>query len=101
MIRIKELRQEKDFSQIQLAKQFDITQQTISNYESGVREPSITTLKNLADFFNVSIDYLLERTNIPEPVGVLGRKDDYEEGLPEEARRQIESFKEFIKQKYG
>ena len=41
----------------------------ISNYESGRNEPSINDLKKIADFFNVSLDYLLCTTNDPTKVG--------------------------------
>ena len=41
-------------------------QNTISRYERGDREPSISELIAIADYFHVSIDYLLERTNKPE-----------------------------------
>lgn len=103
MIRIKELRQQKGINQEQLAKEFGISQQTISSYEKGIREPDIATLKGMADFFSVSIDYLLGKTNIPDTIETLAlsRKDGYDEDLPEEARREIENFKEFVKQKYG
>ena len=50
MLRIKQLRQEKGLKQEELAKEFGIAQQTISNYEKGIREPDISTLKKMADF---------------------------------------------------
>ena len=42
-----------------------MNQNTISRYETGEREPSINELIKIADYFNISIDYLLERTNNP------------------------------------
>lgn len=103
MIKIKELRQKKGINQAELAKVFGVSQQTISSYEKGIREPDIETLNNLSDFFNVSLDYLLGKTNIPDTVETLAlsRKDGYEDDLPEEAKKEIENFKEFIKQKYS
>ncbi|HZK57706.1 MAG TPA: helix-turn-helix transcriptional regulator [Clostridia bacterium] len=102
MLRIKQLRQEKGLKQDELAKEFGIAQQTISNYEKGIREPDITTLKNMADFFDVSLDYLLGKTDIRTPIETLAlsRSDGYENGLPEEAMKDIELFKEFIRHKY-
>ncbi len=44
-----------------------MTQNTISRYESGEREADYKTLILFADYFNVSIDYLLERTDDPTP----------------------------------
>ena len=58
MNRIKELRQENKFSQIELANKVHASNQAISAYESGTREPKEPMWQKLADFFNVSIDYL-------------------------------------------
>jgi len=57
--RIKELRLEKKMSQAQLGQVIGVNDRTISNYESGKREPDIQTIKKLCDFFEVSSDYLL------------------------------------------
>lgn len=59
MNRIKELREKRKLSQSALAEKFTLSQQTISAYERGERDPGTDTLNKLADFFNVSIDYLL------------------------------------------
>ena len=64
MQRIKELREEKNISQLELAKKLNLTQQSISLYEKGDREPSIDVLKSIANFFNVSLDYLLGKSDI-------------------------------------
>ena len=64
MLRIKELREEKNISQLELAKKLNLTQQSISLYEKGDREPSIEVLKSIANFFNVSLDYLLGKSDI-------------------------------------
>ena len=64
-MRLKELRKSKGISQLRLAVLLDTTQNTISRYETGEREPGITELIRIADFFNVSVDYLLERTEDP------------------------------------
>ena len=103
MLRIKQLRQEKGLKQEELAKEFGIAQQTISNYEKGIREPDISTLKKMADFFDVSLDFLLGKTDIKTPIETLAlsRSDGYENDLPDEAIREIEPFKEFIRHKYG
>ena len=58
MNRIKELRQENKLSQIELANKVHASNQAISAYESGTREPKEPTWQALADFFNVSVDYL-------------------------------------------
>jgi len=58
-VRIKELRQEKGLSQTQLAKEICVDQRTISNYEKGITEPNIQTIKKLCEYFEVTAGYLL------------------------------------------
>lgn len=57
--RIKEIRQEKNLSQTDIAKALGVTRQAISLYEKGDRELKLETWQKLADFFNVPVDYLL------------------------------------------
>lgn len=65
-MRLKELRQSKGISQLKLAMDLNMNQNSISRYENGIREADYSTLIKFADYFNVSIDYLLERTNNPK-----------------------------------
>ena len=62
--RIRDLREDHDLSQTDIAKILDMKQQQYSNYESGRREIPVHHLITLADYYNVSIDYLVGRTNI-------------------------------------
>lgn len=64
MLRLELLRKEKDLSQNQLAKKINMTQQRISAYEKGKREPDIETLKQFADFFDCTIDYITGKSDI-------------------------------------
>ena len=64
-MRLKEIRKTKGISQLKLALELNMTQSTISRYETGEREPGIAELIKIADYFNVSVDYLLERTDNP------------------------------------
>ncbi len=64
-MRLKELRKAKGISQLKLAMDLSMNQNTISRYETGEREADYKTLIKIADYFNVSIDYLLERTDNP------------------------------------
>lgn len=57
-IRLKELRLEKNVSQIEIAKLLNMSKMAISHWEKGNSEPSIDQLKTLACYFHVSIDYL-------------------------------------------
>ena len=64
-MRLRELRKAKGISQLKLAMDLNTNQNTISRYETGEREPGIAELIALADYFDVSIDYLLEQTDRP------------------------------------
>ena len=64
-MRLKELRKKKGISQLRLATDLNTTQNTIRRYETGEREPGIEELLKIADYFNVSVDYLLGRTDDP------------------------------------
>lgn len=64
--RLKELRKVRKISQIKLQMDTGIEQALISKYETGARIPTTETLIILADYFDVSIDYLLSRTNNPK-----------------------------------
>ena len=65
-MRLRELRKQKNINQVNLAMDLETTQNTISRYETGEREADYATLIRIADYFNVSIDYLLERTDNPK-----------------------------------
>lgn len=65
-MRLREIRKSKGISQLKLAIDLNASQNTISRYETGEREPGITELIKIADYFNISVDYLLERTDNPE-----------------------------------
>jgi len=60
--RLKELRKEKNVSQLKLALDLNMNQNTISRYETMEREADYKTLIKFADYFEVSLDYLLGRT---------------------------------------
>lgn len=62
--RIKDLREDRDMRQSDLAAKTGIDQRTISNYETGKTIPDAYALIRFADFFEVSIDYLVCRTDI-------------------------------------
>lgn len=66
MFRLKELREQRHISQVFLGMELGMSQNTISRYETGAREADYDTLVAFADYFNVSVDYLLGRTDNPE-----------------------------------
>lgn len=69
-----ELRQDRGMSQKELAKKLYVTVGTISNYEHGVHLPDVEKLIIIADFFNVSTDYLLGRCSSSASPDVLNQK---------------------------
>lgn len=66
MNNLKKLRQEKGITQISLQMKTGIEQALLSKYENGDRVPPTETLMTLADFYDVSMDYIMCRTDNPE-----------------------------------
>lgn len=80
MNRIKKLRESSNETQEELGKILNVSKATISKYENGTVEMSNDTLIKLANHFNVSTDYILGRTNIPdmlnEPIQIAASMKD-------------------------
>lgn len=72
---IKHLREERDIQQQELAKFLNIGKSTLSQYENGLRFPNDEIKKKISNYFNVSIDYLLEMTSIPDKIDNYIQKD--------------------------
>ena len=66
IFRLKELRKKRHISQVRLSIDLNMNQNTISRYENGIRQANYETLILFADYFDVSIDYLLGRTDNPK-----------------------------------
>jgi transcriptional regulator with XRE-family HTH domain len=66
MNRLKELRKSRNLTQDEMAKKISLPRSTYSNYETGKREPDYHTLEQIAEYFGVSVDYLLGRKIVPE-----------------------------------
>ncbi|MFZ8765490.1 helix-turn-helix domain-containing protein [Enterococcus diestrammenae] len=96
--RIARLREKRGMSQPQLAKELNVATSTIGMWETGKRGLKDESLRNLADFFNVSTDYLLGRTDDKEksPTLVAAHLDD---NLTEEQLDEVKNFIDFIKQR--
>jgi transcriptional regulator with XRE-family HTH domain len=72
-------RENRRWSQLEVAKKIGITNAVLSNYERGSRDPDTDTLKRLANLYEVSIDYLLGLTDNPKLIAqdnVLNEKDE-------------------------
>lgn len=100
--RLKSLREEQNISREDLAQKLGISYWALSKYENDEREPDYSTLLRLADFFSVSVDYLLCRTNVRKQptIQAAHRSDGYDEPLPQEALDELERFKDYIRHKY-
>ena len=62
--KLKNLREHQELSQAEVSIRLGMPKSTYSRYETGASEPNLKTLKALANFYDVSIDYLLENENI-------------------------------------
>lgn len=96
---LKSLRLSKKLTQDELAKILKISRSTVGMYEKGDREPDYETLESIADYFNVSIDYLLGRENttirLINPINTVAAHKDGENFTPEELQK-IEEYKELL-----
>ncbi len=100
MIRLKELRHDAGKLQKEVAKDIKISVQVYCNYENGQRSPSPEMLSKLADYFNVSVDYLLGR-DTPENANnktdeKIARIDLKFNKLNKEQQEQIENYVDFL-----
>ena len=102
--RLKELRENQKISQQKLASSIGVSQGTVGNWESGIREPNFEKTKQLADFFKVTVDYLLGRTDKNtfldqklEGVNFALYKETQD--LTDEDKKDVLNFIEFMKQK--
>lgn len=106
MNRLRFLRNEKGESLEKIATYLSVTIQTVSNYENEKRDMTPNTILKLAEYFNVSTDYLLGKTNIRNAgqqiddvlnEAMIGMsKEDYKK-LTETQKKQIRDFAIFVK----
>jgi transcriptional regulator with XRE-family HTH domain len=102
---LKLLRTNRGLSQRQLAKELNVAPSTLAMYELDKREPDYATLRKIADYFEVTTDYLLGRSSTPYPIDkdkTAEESSNYNfEDLPEEAQKTLENFIEYIYIKYS
>ena len=94
--RIKMLREEIPLTQFQLAEKLQITTSSISQYESGDRVPSDDVKIKLANFFDVSLDFLMGLSDIRNPY-VFFTLSEYFKSLTEEEINEVIKYTMFIK----
>ena len=95
--RLKYLRKSKGLLQEELAEIIKTTNATVSKYENGQIEPNLETLQLLADFFDVSVDYLLCKTNVRHQHEVLAFSTTGD--LTEEEIEEVRKYIEFLRTK--
>lgn len=86
MFRIKELRESKGISMKEAARLLGIPYTTYVNYEKGLREPTSEMLIQIADFYNVSIDYLVGRNSDPRRKEIITQRGENQNVLQIAAR---------------
>lgn len=109
---LKQLRKEQKKTQAQMSKILGISQQAYATYEIGTRIPPADMLQKIADYFDVSVDYLLGRTEIPKPEslteglvmppaleGVPFAFSGGLEGLSQKSLDDLAQYIEFLKEK--
>ena len=106
MNRLRKLRIEKGLLQSDIAKIINKSERTVGFYETGERDMGTETLSILADFFNISIDYLLGKTDIENSgqqiddvlnEAMIGMSKEEYENLTETQKKQIRDFALFVK----
>ncbi len=113
-LRLKELREEKELTQAGLGDKLNISRNTIASWEAGRRTPELETAKQIADFFDCTLDYLLGRSNerqanskdkpksIDELIAIaLSRNDGYNDPLPREAVDEVKAAIDYARRKYN
>ncbi|MCM1466812.1 MAG: helix-turn-helix domain-containing protein [Alistipes sp.] len=61
--RLRDLREDADLTQTELSKHLNVSKRSYSHYENGTRNIPVDIIVSIADFYDVSVDYILERTN--------------------------------------
>lgn len=82
-VRIRDIREDHNLTQAQVGAAINVPQRTYSYYETGERMIPPEVLCALADFYQISVDYLLERTNSKAPYGDAGRAGKSPDTKPE------------------
>jgi transcriptional regulator with XRE-family HTH domain len=114
LVKLKELRQKNKLTQAELGTIFQTNQTAISKWEKAINEPDLKTIAKIADYFGVTVDYLMDRETVaPQTDELLSfqiarliSKDDTEKeqqfildflSLPENEKRAVEGALDIIK----
>lgn len=121
--RLKSLRKEKDLTGEQLGKIFNVTKTAVSYWESGKNFPGEDMVKKIAEYFEVSTDFLLGKSDIRNPyitegieskeeekynvakldddISIWFSKDEYSDDLPEDVKNSMRDYLRFLLKEHG
>lgn len=97
--RLKMLRKEHELTQTDLAKKLSIARSTLTNWEIGRVLPDLPSVARLADFFDVTVDFLLCRTNMRKPAHLVANIVDFLDGLTEQEKKSAIDFIEYLRER--
>ena len=101
--RLKELRKENNLSQYKLAEELGVSRGLLSNYEQGSREPDFNTLMLIADYYCVSLDYLMGITKVKQRFLSTQEQNEYYmifediAGLEKESLNELKKYIDLLK----
>ncbi|MBU5256813.1 helix-turn-helix domain-containing protein [Tissierella praeacuta] len=97
--RLQLLLDENNINQKELAKKVGVTEVTISRYMTGERKPRIDIANKIAEYFNVSLDYLMGASDVRDPYDQEKHKDELrkkaKDSVEKEFKKEIEALDEF------
>lgn len=106
--KLRYLRTRDHLSQVDFAKELGFSQSSVAGWENGTREPNIKTLIEIANYFNVSVDYLIENSFMSEnqkqlnSLSSTGRELlDIFSQLPHRDQSQVLGYVEYLASQYG
>ena len=96
--RLKKVRIDRGLRQEDIGAIVHVGKSTVSQWENNIHVPDIETIVKIANYLNVTSDYLLGRTNVRNPIETIAAHHEGEEWTEEELE-EIERFKEFVRMK--
>lgn len=99
--RLSDLRKDKGLTQKQLSEILGVSENSISLYERNINTPDDELKKQIAIYFNTSLDYLLGLINEPIPLTRTPTHFIFAENLPHNAEKEMKTFLEYIQNKYN